>query len=439
MQGTGLPPRELGATYANTDFTITDETDVVDIWHLFVYSKDKYASAFDHGKLVDTRERRRIVGDFTMTLLDQVLERTYPDTIEVAYSNFDTHGYTVDPYLELEHPGKDGFYVNMPYRCLLPKGLDGILVTGLGVSAHRDAVPLIRMQADIQNQGYAAGAIAAKAVADGAALRKVDLRAVQEHLIEIGNIPERVLADEDNFPLPPERITAAVESVKDEYRGAAVILAHPEQALPLLRQAYAKAQSDSDRLIYAHVLAVLGDATGLETLVAEVRRTTEWDQGWNYKGMGQFGRALSPLDQYLIALGRIGDSSAVPVVLEKLEMLTPETEFSHHRAVGLALELVGDKTAAKPLAGLLTSPGMAGYVHHTVEEARRRDQESPGGTNAEQTRRESLRELFLARALYRCGDYGRVGEQVLIDYTGDLRGHLARHAKAVLEAGKKAD
>ncbi len=27
MQGTGLPPRNLGATYTNTDFTITDETD----------------------------------------------------------------------------------------------------------------------------------------------------------------------------------------------------------------------------------------------------------------------------------------------------------------------------------------------------------------------------------------------------------------------------
>ena len=434
MQGTGLPPRQLGATYTNTDFTIADETDVVDIWHLFVYSKSKYAEAFDQGKLVDTRERRRIVGEFTMTILDQVLERTYPDTIEVAYSNFDTHGYTIDPYLELEHPGKGGFYVNMPYRCLLPKGLTGILVTGLGVSAHRDAVPLIRMQADIQNQGYAAGVAAAMAAQAGVPLRQIDLRTLQKHLIEIGNIPERVLTDKDSFPLPPERIAEAVQSVKEEYHGAAVLLAHPREALPLLRKAYAAAESDADKLVYAHVLATLGDASGLDTLLDKVRSATEWDEGWNYRGMGQFGRALSPLDQIIVALGRAGDPRAVPAVLEKLAMLTADTEFSHHRAVGLALELLGDKRAAKPLAGLLTTPGIAGYVHHTVEEARRRDQESPGGTTAEKTRRDSLRELLLARALYRSGDYGKVGEQVLRDYTQDLRGHFSRHAKAVLES-----
>ena len=60
----------------------------------------------------------------------------------------------------------------------------------------------------------------------------------------------------------------------------------------------------------------------------------------------------------------------------------------------------------------------------------------PGGTNAEQTRRESLRELMLARALYRCGDDNGVGEKILREYTQDLRGHLARHAQAVLEEGK---
>ena len=58
---------------------------------------------------------------------------------------------------------------------------------------------------------------------------------------------------------------------------------------------------------------------------------------------------------------------------------------------------------------------------------------APGGTNSEQTRRESLRELMLARALYRCGDRDGLGEKILRDYIQDLRGHLARHAKAVLE------
>jgi hypothetical protein len=35
----------------------------------------------------------------------------------------------------------------------------------------------------------------------------------------------------------------------------------------------------------------------------------------------------------------------------------------------------------------------------------------------------------------RCGDYQGVGKKILESYTKDLRGYLARHAKAVLEAG----
>ena len=50
-----------------------------------------------------------------------------------------------------------------PYRCLLPKGMDGILVIGIGLSAHCDAIPSIRMQPGVQNLGYAAGVAAAMA------------------------------------------------------------------------------------------------------------------------------------------------------------------------------------------------------------------------------------------------------------------------------------
>jgi len=51
------------------------------------------------------------------------------------------------------------------------------------------------------------------------------------------------------------------------------------------------------------------------------------------------------------------------------------------------------------------------------------------------TRRNSLREIMLARALYRCGDKAGLGARILSEYVKDLRGHLSRHAKAVLDAG----
>ena len=432
MQGTGLPGRRLGETYNNTDFTIVDETDMVDVWHLFVYSKNKYPDAFDQGRLIDTRERRRIVGDFTVTLLDQVNNRTYPDTVVQARSNFDSHGYTIDPYLLLEHPGHAGFNPYIPYRSMLPKDLDGILVVGLGISAHRDAVPMIRMQPDIQNGGYAAGVAAAMAARAKLAPRDIDVRKLQEHLVDVGNLPPSVLTDKDSYPLPDEKIAEAVEGVKDGQKGISVIMTDPKRALPLLEKAYQQADA-AGKLAYARVLCTMGSKTGVETLMAEVEKTAEWDKGWNYRGMGQFGTALSPLDNLIVALGRTGDPRSVPVILKKLESLTAEHDFSHHRAVGLALETIGEKSAAKPLARLLSKPNMTGHVHADIEVAIQLG--APGGTNAEQTRRESLRELLLARALYRCGDQDGMGKKILEAYTKDLRGHIARHAKAVLEAG----
>ena len=153
VQGTGLPPRDLGARYVNTDYLFVDDTDIVDIWRSFVTSREKYQRNFDLGQLVDTRERRQIVGDYLLTPMDFYLARTFPDTVVISRSNFDTHGYTVHPIFMLRPPDRKDLDAHVPYRCLLPRGLDGILVTGLGVSAHRDALPIIRMQPDIQNQG----------------------------------------------------------------------------------------------------------------------------------------------------------------------------------------------------------------------------------------------------------------------------------------------
>jgi len=95
--------------------------------------------------------------------MDLVLERTWPDTIALAKSHFDTHGFTVHPMFLARQPDIDvgSGQMLIPFRALLPQGLEGILVTSLGVSAHRDVLPIIRMQANLQNLGYAAGCAAA--------------------------------------------------------------------------------------------------------------------------------------------------------------------------------------------------------------------------------------------------------------------------------------
>jgi hypothetical protein len=173
---------------------------------------------------------------------------------------------------------------------------------------------------------------------------------------------------------------------------------------------------------------MLYDPSGAETLAATVR-AMKWDKGWNFRGMGQFGLTTSPLDNLVIALGRTGKSSGLDAILEKVSQLTPRSEFSHYRAVSMALESIGDRRAAKPLADLLKTKGVSGHAFLEIKDVRGRTPASRVDTS---TRNNSLRELILARALYRCGDYEGLGARILKQYTRDLRGHYSRHAKAVL-------
>jgi len=147
--------------------------------------------------------------------------------------------------------------------------------------------------------------------------------------------------------------------------------------------------------------------------------------------MGQFGRNMSDVDALIYALGRTGDKRAVPAILKKLELLKPENAFSHFRAFACALESIGDRSAAAPLAKLLATEGIRGQAIGTVEKVNERVQKFKSWT-ANQPRALALRELMLARALYRLGDAGGLGKTVLGEYTKDYRGHLARHAAAVL-------
>ena len=297
MQGTGLPGRRLGESYNNTDFTIVDETDMVDIWHVLVYSKQQVPAGL----------RSRAADRYPRAAADRGRFRHHagrtkstcgpsPTPSCCAFSNFDSHGYTVDPYLLIEHPEKKGVLVNIPFRAMLPKGIEGLIVTGLSISSHRDAVPLIRMQPDVQNGGYAAGVAAAMAAEADVPIRKIDVKKLQQHLVDIGNLKESVLTDQDSYPLPDEKIAAAVEVCRRTARGAAVIITHSERALPLLKKAYGKASAE-DKVIYAQALAVLGSDAGFDTLLAAVQAPGGVGPGLELQGHGAVRRGAQPAGQ----------------------------------------------------------------------------------------------------------------------------------------------
>jgi hypothetical protein len=167
---------------------------------------------------------------------DVLNHRRYPDTISYHKSSFDTHGMIIDPYFILCPPEKRHkiYDADVPLRSLLPKGLNGILVTGLGVSAHRDAMPVIRMQSCLQSQGFAVGYLAAVSVSENKTLRKVDIKKVQRYLVSMGNLPERVLSDKAFKAYSDKEMRQAADTVADNYKGLEILLTDHERCKSLI-------------------------------------------------------------------------------------------------------------------------------------------------------------------------------------------------------------
>jgi hypothetical protein len=291
------------------------------------------------------------------------------------------------------------------------------------MSADRDVMSLLRMQPDLQNQGYAAGLAAAMAADANISPRYIDIKVLQNKLVQKNCVPASVLTDVDSFPLSQQMISRAVNGVVNDFNGIEVILTQPEDALPLLRNAYENAAPEN-KLTYAEILGVKGDATGSPTLITALQ-SQGWDTGWNYQPgtVEPIDNSYSPVDVLIVALGGTRDPQGLEPILEKLGQLSSSSYFSHHRAAAMALEEIGDHSAAEPLAILLQKPGMSGYAYTDINSPPPYD---PGSSYEE--RGLTLRELILARALYACGDYNGLADRILMQYDKDFHSHYARHA-----------
>lgn len=397
LQNSHLPLRTPGRSYVNGDWPATDDADPLHVRKLMREKMQRHTHGFDLGTVIASRERRRIVGEFTLDWLDAMNQRTFPDTIVQAMSDYDSHGYQIHPYFLLTTPERrTKFWANVPYRCILPKGLDGILVVGLAMSAHRDVMPITRMQPDQHNLGCAAGVAAAMAVKAHTSVRAVDVKALQKHLVEIGNLSASVLTDRDSYPLPAQRVREAARNVVHEYKDAEVLLASPEIARPLLQDAYKKA-SGMNKIVYAHVLAAMGDNTGVPTLL-EALRTDKIPVARTGRGNG--GRC-----GIIRAIGLTRDRRAVPLMLELAKTKDAQRDFQLKRSIVLTLGRIGDPAAVPVLVEML------------------------GATDGTAP---TIADLLTACALYRCGDADGKARRWLENCARQSDGTMARLAQQTL-------
>jgi flavin-dependent dehydrogenase len=451
VQLAGFPHRNLGDNYNNTCYTMVDDTDVVDVWHLMTSMRLAYGKSqgpqvpYDVGQLVDSRERRRIIGEYTLTTQDILNQRTHPDTISQHMSNFDAAAFPDSAMLLAYDMKGPDFRVDMPYRCLLPKGLDGIVVVGLGASVERDAMTLVRMQPDLQNQGYAAGMAAAMAAKRNGCTREIDIRQVQQQMVREGVLESRVTHDRDSYPMSKSVIAGAVDRVRqlsqqhdqsgsivsESMKALAVIMAHPKESMPLLQDTYQHTSVRNEMVNYARILALLGDNTGVPVLIAEVDAKTEWDEGYPYTAGRDIGNVFSDLDRLIIALGYSCDPRALEPLLRKTTILEPSTVLSHHKAVTLALRHLKSPQAVGPLAKLLAKPGFRGHaITNPIGIKYGVDRLSP--RRSFEQLNAAFKEVIIAATLYQCGDYQKIGRQILEQYSQDVNGHFASYAHSIL-------
>ncbi len=412
VQGSGLSPIDIGNNYTNTDFTFILDSDVVDATRAFVTARAKYTKWFDVSTILNTRERRRIVGDIILQPYDFFANRIYSDTINLAMSNFDTHGFIIHPMFMIKPTAHDSRFANVPLRALLPRGYEGMAATGLGVSAHRDCMPLIRMQPDVQNQGYAMGYAAAMAIWANSPIRAIDMKALQKKLIAEDILPARVLEETD---------VACTNLEDDKFHDISRVFMNPEAAVGELK---AKLEANPTDVETAMTLAFLGDSTGRKLLVKTIG-STSWDKGWNYTGMGQFGPSMSPLDAMIVSLSVIGGDEHT--LLEKLNALSIDMEFSHIRAISLAFMRNPVSAAADGLENLLASPGATGYAILTMQDALNSNRPDYNETTF---RNAQLKEVYLAKALSACNPKSPIARNILHAYATGMQGLYAIFAGA---------
>jgi len=145
---------------------------------------------FEHARLAATatqvgvRESRRIVGDYTLTASDVLEARQFDDAIARSAYPIDIH----NPKGEgtTTHRLPPGASYEIPYRCLIPRGVNDLLVAGRCISTTHEAHATTRLTPTVMTMGQAAGTAAVLAQRQHVALRDLDPALLRETLREAG-------------------------------------------------------------------------------------------------------------------------------------------------------------------------------------------------------------------------------------------------------------
>ena len=126
------------------------------------------------GMTLGVRDTRKIEAVYDMTEHDVRGEARFDDSIGIDPEFIDGYGILILP--------TTGRYFSLPYRNLLPKGIDNVLVAGRASGGDRISHAATRNMSCCAVLGQGAGIAAARSIHDDTPLKDVDIAAVQREL-----------------------------------------------------------------------------------------------------------------------------------------------------------------------------------------------------------------------------------------------------------------
>ena len=182
-----------------TNVTDVDGTNAVDLTRALTTCRSQlrpiiqflreYAPGYENcwlmsvGSLLGIRETRHFQGEQTLQPDDILTARVYENwVVRRAFFNFDVHNLN-GPGLDangIQHKWAQPDSYTIPYGCLIPVGIEGLLLSGRNISGGHLAHSNFRIMSVCLALGEAAGTAAALSVTRSVPLRGVNVREIQE-------------------------------------------------------------------------------------------------------------------------------------------------------------------------------------------------------------------------------------------------------------------
>lgn len=157
----------------------------------------KYFPGFENATVreiapcVGIRETRRIVGEYTLSVADLVESVDFSDGIALSGYGWDMphpKNPSVQPFEKVKRRSP---YTQIPYRCLVPRGVDNVICVGRSVSVEREVLGPVRVMAPCIAMGTAAGIASAELVGSDVAYRSADVQKLRQKIVSYGGIVDR--------------------------------------------------------------------------------------------------------------------------------------------------------------------------------------------------------------------------------------------------------